>query len=34
MEEHRAAQRIAGLAIIEPGMAALAQVGGLTANVA
>src|SRR5215472_6319017 len=27
MEEHRATQRIAGLALIEPGMAALAQVG-------
>jgi hypothetical protein len=27
VEEHRAAQRIAGLALVQPGMAALAQAG-------
>jgi len=27
MEEHRAAHRIAGLALVQPGMAVLAQVG-------
>jgi hypothetical protein len=27
MEEHRAAHRIAGLALVQPGMAMLAQVG-------
>jgi hypothetical protein len=30
MEEHRAAHRIAGLALVQPGMAMLAQVGVLT----
>jgi hypothetical protein len=27
MEEHRAAHRIAGLALVQPGMAVVAQVG-------
>jgi hypothetical protein len=27
MEEHRAAHRIAGLALVQPGIAVLAQVG-------